>query len=105
LTVLSIGCNITYKVKGGNEMTKEKALQIGGTEWKKGDKHRIYFNDEAKKKLYGLEGINVINGRPRKWMRCGEKISNNKVFSMMVRNPYYDVVEDKLVDVLTEYVV
>jgi hypothetical protein len=92
---------MNYKVKE-DDMTKEKALELGGKEWKAGDKHRIYFTEEGKRRLYGLEGINVINGRPRKWLKDGEKISNNKVFSMMVRNTYYDVVEDKLVDVMSE---
>lgn len=86
-------------------MTKEKALAMGGKEWKAGDKHRIYFNHEAKNALYGLEGINVINGRPRKWLRNGEPISNNKVFSLMGTNPYFDCVTNELVDVNEKYLV
>ncbi len=80
-------------------MTKEKALELGGKEWEKNGHHRVYFNRESMQALYGLEGLNVINGRPRKWNRLGEHISNNKVFSLLNRNSYYDVVADKMVDV------
>jgi hypothetical protein len=80
-------------------MTKERAIELGGKEWKGGANHRVYFNRESLITLYGLEGLNVINGRPRKWNRLGEPISNNKVFSLLTKNAYYDVVKDKMVDV------
>jgi len=86
-------------------MTKDKALELGGKEWMGGANHRVYFNEAALVNLYGLEGINVVNGRPRKWLRNGEPISNNKVFSLFCKKAYYDVVADKLVDVDTTLVV
>ena len=80
-------------------MTKEKAIKLGGKEWTGGVNHRVYFNREALVTLYGLEGLKVINGRPRKWNRLGEPISNNKVFSLLNENAYYDVVKDKMVNI------
>ncbi len=85
-------------------MNLEKALEIGGKEWKGGNNHRVYFNQEALIVLYGLKGEKIVNGRPRKWSRDGEKISNNKVFSLFNRNSYYDVVNDKMVDVNSDYI-
>ena len=85
-------------------MTREKALEIGGKEWKGGANHRVYFNQDALVTLYGLEGINVVNGRPRKWLKDGDAISNSKVSTLFAKRSYYDVVSDKLVDVDTAMV-
>ena len=84
-------------------MTKERAIELGGKEWTGGANHRIYFNQESLVKLYGLEGINIVNGRPRKWLQDGETISNNKVFSLINASAYYDVVNDKMVGIDQRY--
>ena len=84
-------------------MTKERAIELGGKEWTGGAHHRVYFNQDSLVKLYGLEGINVVNGRPRKWLKDGEKISNNKVFSLINAKAYYDVVSDKMVGIDQRY--
>jgi hypothetical protein len=73
------------------EMTYEKAIKMGGKEWKGGDHHRVYFNGEAKRDLYGLEVGYYKTGNVSWATRNGERISNTKARRYLNSNPYYDV--------------
>ncbi len=71
----------------------KKLLAVGGKEWKKGDFHRVYFNEEILFDLYGL----TYDGW--KFIVDGEKVSNNKGRGIASRircgKFYYDLVTDE----------
>jgi hypothetical protein len=75
----------------------KKLLSIGGKEWKKGDKHRIYFDGESVEKLIGIETQRYKSGSIKSATFNGEEISNNKAHKMIMAasRAYYDVDEDK----------
>jgi hypothetical protein len=56
-------------------MNIETLQKIGGSEWKKGDIHRVYFNDLAD--LFGLECSRYGTGNISSATLCGEEISNS----------------------------
>lgn len=71
----------------------KKLLAVGGKEWKKGNFHRVYFNEEILFDLYGLK----YDGW--KFTVDGQKVSNNSghTFASRLRNGkfYYDVTTDE----------
>jgi hypothetical protein len=98
----------------------EKYKKWGGTEWIKGDQHRIYFNGaKALKNLYGLEITNtvtmppgVINKRKAeaglKYLPLGDQdptegyigqmqIGGKRAWEMLTSKPYYDVKKQEFV--------
>jgi hypothetical protein len=63
-------------VEQEDKPTLESLLAIGGKEWQSGDKHRVYFNDLAKR--YGLDLNFYGTGNISSASLDGEKISNSK---------------------------
>lgn len=74
-------------------MEIEKLIQIGGSEWKKDDKHRIYFNDLPG--LYGLEFSTYKTGNISSATLDGHSVSNSQarkiLGSMGGSKLWYDV--------------
>ena len=72
-------------------MNIEKMKEIGGSEWIKGDMHRVYFNAEKFNELSGL----VINfyktGNISSAIFQGEKISNSRAYKLRADKVYFDV--------------
>lgn len=56
-------------------MNIEQLKKIGGSEWQKGDYHRIYFNNLAE--IYGLTCSFYNTGNVSSASLDGEKISNS----------------------------
>jgi len=77
----------------------EKMIEIGGKEWKKDDKHRIYFNESVLAKLIELDCNRYNTGNISSATLNGESISNNeagKIYSSLsISNFYYDVRAEK----------
>lgn len=66
-----------------------KLVEMGGNEWKKGDHHRVYFNNANK--LIGLS-INKYNtGNVSSATLDGEKISNSYAKTIADEKVYFDV--------------
>ena len=76
----------------------EAILKIG-KEWKGGENHRVYFNENGNL-LIGLEYM-VYGRESKKGSNCksswlnGEEISNSKAFSLQANRAYYDVKAEK----------
>jgi hypothetical protein len=82
-------------------MTYEKAIKMGGTEWQRGDHHRVYFNRDAKKELYGLElEYYRTSGNISRAKRNGEIISNSRARKMLFSNTYFDVKKNEMCGML-----
>lgn len=80
------------------KMTYEKAIEIGGTEWKKGSTHRVYFNSmEAKAAIYGIE----IKGKDG--YIDGEKISRSNLQKVRVSEPFLDVDSGELMGIVKKF--
>lgn len=62
-------------------MTAEQLVAVGGSEWQRGDKHRVYFNDLAS--LYGLEVNRYDTGNISGARLNGEKISNGQARQLL----------------------
>ena len=69
--------------------TVEELIKSGGSEWKKDDMHRIYFNNLDE--MYGLELTRFKSGQISTAYLDGEKISNNKA-----RELYSKLTDSKL---------
>ena len=82
-------------------MTYDRAIDIGGTEWKKGNLHRIYFNDEAYRQVVkdemGLVYTQYKTGNIKSATLNGEPISNGKARKMLPYKIYFDVADGKMV--------
>lgn len=61
----------------------EKLIAAGGSEWIKGDMHRIYFNDLPG--LYGLSVSKYNTGNISSASLNGEGISNSKAYKLIDR--------------------
>lgn len=76
-------------------MTYEKALEIGGKEWKG---KRVYFNtDEQKAFLHGVR----IEGKDG--YVDGEKISRNNLFKIRSTKPYFDIESGRLIGIIQKF--
>ena len=76
--------------------TVENMIAIGGSEWERHGKHRVYLNNWAD--LLGLEGGRYKSGNIR-WATLGGKdISNSEAGRILcqVRAVYYDVTDGRL---------
>jgi len=56
--------------------TAEQIIAIGGREWNKGGKHRVYLNDDVWTRLIGLEIETYKSGNISSATLGGERISN-----------------------------
>lgn len=79
------------------ELTVENLVAVGGREWKRGDKHRVYFNNLID--FLPLEVEHYKSGRISWAAWEGEEISNRQALLILesVENVYYDVNEEKFV--------
>lgn len=79
------------------ELTVENLVAVGGREWKRGDKHRVYFNNLID--FLPLEVEHYKSGRISWAAWEGEEISNRQAYLILesVENVYYDVNEEKFV--------
>lgn len=62
---------------------KQKLINLGGKEWQKHDKHRIYFNRRELEDLIGLEYEKYNSGNIRTATLNGELISNSKARKLL----------------------
>ena len=79
-------------------MTKDEASQLG-SEWRKDDKHRFYFDDVDKilSEYFGLELTRYKSGSISQARLDGEKISNSKAYKMIPYKIYFDAIALNLV--------
>jgi len=79
------------------ELTVENLVAVGGREWKRGDKHRVYFNNIAD--YLPIEIEHYKSGRISWAAWEGEEISNRQAYLILdsVYGVYYDVNEEKFV--------
>lgn len=78
-----------------NDMV-QKLIAVGGNEWTKADKHRIYFNDLPQ--WYGLECRYYNSGNIMSARLDGSEISNSDARRIMANMPeklWYDVTTAK----------
>ncbi len=84
-----------------------KLIEIGGKEWQKNDKYRIYFNAGMIAKIGGLEWDTYNSGHICGTSYKGESISHNraqKILSWLgLSKFYYDVNDDKFRKALAPY--
>jgi len=73
------------------ELTVANLVAVGGREWKRGDKHRIYFNNIAD--YLPIEIEHYKSGRISWAAWEGEEISNSQAYLILqsVDRVYYDV--------------
>lgn len=71
----------------------EKLIELGGTEWKAGDKHRIYFNNWIE--FSGLEITHYNTGNISSARFNGKHVSNSNARYMIGGSVWYDVDDDK----------
>src|SRR5690554_4792972 len=73
------------------ELTVENLVAVGGREWKRGDKHRVYFNNIAD--YLPIEIEHYKSGRISWAAWEGEEISNRQAYLILesVENVYYGV--------------
>src|SRR5690606_5067375 len=79
------------------ELTVENLVAVGGREWKRGDKHRVYFNNLID--FLPLEVERYKSGSISWAAWEGEEISNRQALLILdsVYGVYYDVNEEKFV--------
>src|SRR5690606_16346052 len=58
--------------------TAEQIIRIGGKEWRKGDRHRVYINRHVLQRLLGLEVQYYHTGNIRHAELRGQHISNSE---------------------------
>lgn len=63
-------------------ITVEALVNVGGSEWKKNDMHRVYFNVKELLKFAGLETTHYKTGNVSSAKLHGEHISNGKATEM-----------------------
>ncbi|CAI1636684.1 Uncharacterised protein [Serratia entomophila] len=67
------------------ELTVEALVKMGGSEWIKGDYHRVYFNFDALCEIIGLSYSTYKTGNVSFAMYNGSKISNTKAAALRAR--------------------
>lgn len=67
------------------ELTVDALVKLGGSEWIKGDYHRVYFNGEALCEIIGLSYSTYKTGNVSFAVLNGVKISNTKAASLRAR--------------------
>jgi len=79
------------------EETIKRLVEIGGSEWQKNGKHRVYFNDLTE--FYGLKLEFYNSGNISSATLDGEHISNTSAKTIYSRllagSVYYDVADGK----------
>lgn len=77
------------------QLTVENLVAVGGREWKRGDKHRVYFNSISDYLPLEIEHYKSGNISWAAWE--GEEISNSQAYLILqsVDRVYYDVNEGK----------
>lgn len=63
--------------------TAEQIIAIGGREWIKGDKHRVYLNQDIWTALIGLEVEHYKSGTISSASLDGERISNSQAYKIL----------------------
>jgi len=61
-----------------NTYTAEQIIRIGGKEWRKGDRHRVYINRHVLQRLLGMEVRYYHTGNIRHAELRGQHISNSE---------------------------
>jgi hypothetical protein len=88
-------------------MDTKKLVEVGGSEWQKGEMHRVYFNDLPT--WFGLDIEYYNSGNVCSAKLDGEKISNGEAKRYMSRlhgKLWFDVTTDQFNSMdLDEYVV
>ena len=77
------------KIKGVVVSAVDTMIELGGNEWKSGEKHRIYFNNFAE--LAGLVVNRYNTGSISSAYLNGSKLSNSKTSKMLSGKLYFDV--------------
>ena len=79
---------------GRKQLTNAQvASKLGGNLWEKGGHERVYFPQEKKQSILGLDIDRYGTGNIRKATLNGEKISNSQAGRILssVNNAYYDI--------------
>lgn len=87
--------------EGGTEMTTytaEQIIRIGGKEWEKNGKHRVYLNVEVWTKLIGLETNHYNTGNIAGATLDGEPLSNSRARDILacISSVYLDVTNGEI---------
>lgn len=77
--------------KSGGKKSPAEMVKMGGNEWIKGDKHRIYFNQNTFSEIIGLKVNSYKTGNISSATLNGEKVSNTSVYKQLPSKAYYDV--------------
>lgn len=87
-----------------NEQQIEQLKKIG-SEWKNHGKHRIYFNDDLKHEIIGLDVDYYKSGNVSGATLNGERISNSEARRVMSKlgSMYYDFSDQKFHGPNNEY--
>lgn len=81
-----------------NTYTAEQIIRIGGSEWRKGGKHRVYINTAVWKKLIGLETSHYNSGNIASATLDGERISNSHARDILscIDSVYWDAADGQI---------
>jgi len=63
-------------------VSAESLKQIGGSEWQKGEQHRVYFNQLGY--WYGIRTTRYQSGKIQSATLDGQPLSNNKAHDLLV---------------------
>src|SRR5690606_1587698 len=73
-----------------NTYTAEQIIRIGGKEWRKGDRHRVYINRHVLQRLLGLEVKYYHTGNIRHAELRGQHISNSEARRILNSEIYWE---------------
>ena len=73
--------------------TAEQIIRIGGKEWRKGDRHRVYINRHVLQRLLGLEVDYYNSGSIRRAELRGQRISNSEAGRILASEVYWEAGE------------
>lgn len=78
--------------------TAEQIIRIGGREWRKGNKHRVYINRDVWTRLIGLETSHYKTGNIRSATLDGEQISNSRAYDILhcIDSVYWDSTDGQI---------
>lgn len=74
----------------------QKLVELGGSEWRGGNNHRVYINEQAIKNILGLRVSKYKTGNVCSASINGKTISNSEATKIILAKIYYDVAADKL---------
>ncbi|MFO7253793.1 MAG: helix-turn-helix transcriptional regulator [Actinomycetes bacterium] len=70
--------------------TAEQIIRIGGKEWRKGDRHRVYINRHVLQRLLGLEVQYYNTGNIRHAELRGQHISNSEARRILASEIFWE---------------